>query len=262
VRSGSVAVRGGVQSLAVASKEQTLILGRLGVDLTLVQSGYGFMIGPARLTLDSFAVLGAAETMTAGPFFVQADSSVHDTRLDAAITLRIDNLPLPFADMGAGGDGAAEVVMRIENVDADALGDFKRSVDAARDADYAQLDAIDVEGKLKRLLASGLTLHFDQFDIAGPLGQITARFSAALAATDADDFNWAAALLALDASADISLPAALVDMATQSNPEMLAAIGMGFLQKKGNYYVLQAAFKQGLLNVNGAPMPIPLTGFD
>ena len=262
VQSGSVAIRGGLQSLAIASADETSILGRVGVDVALVQSGYGFMIGPARLTLDSFAMHGAVDTMTAGPFFVQADSSIDNARLDATITLRIDKLPLPFAGLAGGGDGAVEIVMRIENVDAAALGDFKRSVDAARVADYEQLVAIDVEGKLMRLLASGLTLHFDQFDIAGPLGQITARFSATLAATDADDFNWAAALMALDASADISLPAALVDMAAQSNPEMHAAIGMGFLQKKGNYYELQAAFKQGLLNVNGAPMPIPLTSFD
>lgn len=119
---------------------------------------------------------------------------------------------------------------------------------------------IDLEGDLMQLLARGLSLHLDQLDIDGPFGQITSRINATLAPTDAADYNWAAALLALDASADISLPVALVDMMTQNNPETLAAIGMGFLRKKGDYYVMEAAFKQGLLNINGAPMPIPLTG--
>jgi hypothetical protein len=97
-------------------------------------------------------------------------------------------------------------------------------------------------------------------DVSGPFGQLTSRFSATLAETPADKFGWASALLALDASADISLPVAFIDDMAEGNSELLAAIDAGFLQKKGDYYVMKAAFRQGLLNVNGAPMPIPLMG--
>jgi len=254
-RSGSVGITGGLQSLAVAAENETMILGRSSVDLRLTPSGHGFMLGPVTLTLDSLAVVNATTSSTAGPFYLQSNSAMRGAQVDADLALRLDNAPLPL-----GGNGALQLTARLENVDAAALGIFKHSVDVARDADPAQMPAVDPEGDLMRLLARGMSLHLDQVDISGQFGQITARFSATLAPSDGDDFGWAAALLALDASADISLPAPLVDMLTQNNPEMLAAIGMGFLRKKGDYYVLEAAFRQGLLNVNGAPMPIPLTG--
>jgi hypothetical protein len=44
------------------------------------------------------------------------------------------------------------------------------------------------------------------------------------------------------------------------DPQMNAAIGMGFLKKNGNVYEMEAAFRNGLLTVNGAPMPIPIPG--
>ena len=66
--------------------------------------------------------------------------------------------------------------------------------------------------------------------------------------------------MALDASAESRLPAALVDMVTANDPDMHAVIGMGFLRKQGQFYTMAAAVKQGLLTVNGAPMPIPLPG--
>lgn len=251
VQRGSLALHGGLQALTIAGADETVTVGDFGVDLDLAASGHGFMIGPARLTLESLAVTGPLAALNAGPFFLQSESSIDDGRLDATVTLRIDRLPLPFGGIAtAGGYGAVAVVARVEGVDAAALGNLKRRIDAE----------LDAEDALLRLLAGGLAVHFDQFDVAGPLGQITSRFSATLAATDADNFSWAAALLALDASADLSLPAALVDMASAGVPELQAAIAMGFLQKKGDFYVLRAAFRQGLLNVNGAPLPIPLTG--
>jgi hypothetical protein len=254
-RSGSVGIRGSLQSLAVASAGETAIFGLTGVDLQLAPSGYGFRVGAVKLTLDSFAAVSAATSTTAGPLYLQSNSAMDGEYVHADLTMRLENTPLPL-----GGNGALELVLRLANVDAAALGILQRNADAARSAAPGQLAAFDMQRDLMRLLARGMRLDLDQLDINGPFGQISSRFSATLAPTDPDDFNWPAALLALDASADISVPAALVDMLTQNNPEMLAAIGMGFLRKKGDYYVLEAAFKQGLLNVNGAPMPIPLTG--
>jgi hypothetical protein len=75
-----------------------------------------------------------------------------------------------------------------------------------------------------------------------------------------DDFTWTAALLALDATLELSMPAQLVDYAISIDPQVNAAIGMGFLRKNGAVYEMNAAFKKGLLTVNDAPMPIPLFG--
>jgi len=50
----------------------------------------------------------------------------------------------------------------------------------------------------------------------------------------------------------------LVELAVALNPQANAIIGMGFLRRNGAFYEMQAAYKKGLLTVNGAPMPVPL----
>jgi hypothetical protein len=37
-------------------------------------------------------------------------------------------------------------------------------------------------------------------------------------------------------------------------------VAMGVLKRDGEYYLLAAQYAQGLLNVNGAPMPVPMPG--
>ena len=64
----------------------------------------------------------------------------------------------------------------------------------------------------------------------------------------------------LNGSADFSLPKALVDMATQANPELHGVIGMGYLRKRDEFYLMEASFADSVLTINGAPTPIPLPG--
>jgi len=257
-RTQDFGLHGTLQSLAIGDDDATAIIGRSSIAADLAQSGFGFTVGPVNFTLESFALVSDSENITAGPLSLQSHSSVDDGQLNADLVLRIDSMPLSIG--GRGGDGSVVIAARLENVDAALLGQFKRSVDAVRDEDYEQLGMFDPELDLMQLLAAGLSLQIDQFDVNLPEGAITSRLDATLAATDADSFNWASAILALDASADISLPAALVEPLAQSDPQLQAVIAMGFLRKAGDFYVIEAAFRQGLLNVNGAPIPIPLSG--
>ena len=80
---------------------------------------------------------------------------------------------------------------------------------------------------MRRLLASGLELRFDQLDVTLPMGTVTTRLAVKVPEEDAATFDWTALLLSTEASADISVPEALVDMAMQMNPEAGAVIGMG-----------------------------------
>ena len=64
-------------------------------------------------------------------------------------------------------------------------------------------------------------------------------------------------MLATDASIDISIPEALVDMAVAVEPQVNGVIGLGYLRKKGDAYVMKAELKNGLVQVNGAPVPMP-----
>jgi hypothetical protein len=45
------------------------------------------------------------------------------------------------------------------------------------------------------------------------------------------------------------------------DPQAGALVGMGYLKKEGDVYVMDAQMKKGLLTVNGAPIPIPMGAF-
>jgi len=243
---GNIGVTGELGSLAVASEGKTVIVDTFSIFVDHAVTPFGFTVGPANIAIKSIAIIDASSTTTVGPIYLDSDSAIEDGRLNADVTFRIENTPVP--DFGSAN---LEMVARFENVDAAALGRLQRRADASM---------TDIEADLLKLLASGLELHFDQLDIELPMGQITSRISAVVSETDASDVSWASVLLSLDASADIRLPADLVDTMTQADPEMHAAIGLGFLRKEGDYYVMKAAFKNGRLTVNGAPMPFPMFG--
>ena len=249
---GDIGVSGQLGSFAIATDGDTVIVDTLDVSVDHAATPFGFTVGSAKMMLKSFAVIDAADTTTIGPIFVDSDSAIDADRLSAEVTFRMENAPVPNF-----GTANIELVTRLENVDAAALGQLRRNLKTMSTADTAM---IDIEGDLHRLLASGLEWHFDQLDIELPLGQITSRISAVVSESDAGDLTWTSALLSLDASADISLPVGFVDMLTDVYPDMHAVIAMGFLRRKGDYYTIEAAFEKGLLTVNGAPMPLPIPG--
>ena len=64
----------------------------------------------------------------------------------------------------------------------------------------------------------------------------------------------------MTASADIRMPAELFDYISMMNPQAGSLVAMGILISDGDEVVMNAEYAQGLLNVNGAPMPIPMPG--
>ena len=93
------------------------------------------------------------------------------------------------------------------------------------------------------------------------MGTVKTKLDFTVAENDSATFDWTSLLLATKASADISVPEALVEMALQMNPQAGAVVAMGFLQKSGDTYEMKALYEKGLLTINGAPMPIPLGSF-
>ncbi len=64
----------------------------------------------------------------------------------------------------------------------------------------------------------------------------------------------------MTANADVRMPATLFEYMQLMNPQAGTLVTMGFLQRDGDDFVMIAEYAQGLLNVNGAPMPIPMPG--
>ena len=252
----SFGVKGTLSSLAVKSETETAIVGEIEVDLALAATPYGYMVGAVHLALDSIAVIGAEQTMSAGPIRIDSDSSLDGDRVSGDLALSVADTPMIL-----GGTGSVQLVARLENADAAAIGAILRNAEAMQSATNYESGAAQLEDDVLTLLAEGVELHFDQLDILSPFGQFSSRASATMEASDKDGYTWATAATLLAGSADLSFPKALVDMATQANPDLHGVIGLGYVRKRGEFYVTEASFEDSTLTINGAPTPFPLAGF-
>ncbi len=93
-----------------------------------------------------------------------------------------------------------------------------------------------------------------------PMGTVTSKMLFEFSEEDPATFDWTTLLLSTEASIDLSIPDAIVQMMLQAEPNMAMAIGAGYLVKRGDAYELEARLKKGLLTVNGAPIPLPGVG--
>ena len=114
---------------------------------------------------------------------------------------------------------------------------------------------------MQKIVSSGAELRIDQLDLTLPQGKVTTKILVKIPEGDASaDFAWSSVLLAMTASADIRMPTALFEFIRAVNPQADALVAMGIFQQDGDDYVMNAEYAQGLLSVNGAPMPIPMPG--
>ncbi len=251
----SFAVSGAFTSLAVKTETETAIVGEMEIDLALAATPYGYMVGLVHLSLDSISVIGVEQTMTAGPIVIDSDSSLNSDRISGDLTLNFENTPMVL-----GGTGNVQLVARLEDADAAAFGKVMHNIDTAWTPYGTAEEHRKFNDSLLQILAAGMELHIDQLDILSPFGQFTSRASMTVDASDSDDYTWDTATTLLNGSASLSLPRALVDMATQANPELHGVIGLGYLRKRDEFYLTEASFADSVLTVNGAPTPIPLPG--
>lgn len=253
---GEIAFDGALGSVALAGDGESFTV--TGVEFSGVQrqSQFGFSVGDADIALQSMTVENyTADTTSLGPITIGARSRVKDDRVTGRLTVKLDNAPFDVF-------GTASIAADIALIDADgaALGNITDALDDMQDGGSPDDFMFVVQDDVQHLLAAGVELRFDQLDISLPQGTATSKLRLTVSESDADSFAWTSALLALDAHLELSLPAELVNLMTTMDPQMHAAIAGGFLRKNGDVYEMEAAFKKGLLTVNGAPMPVPIPG--
>lgn len=253
--SGAVGFDGSIESFAVDSVQDTVEIRDIRFSGKQTPTPYGFRAGPANFSFESIDLGAGLPGETIGPLTFTSTSRVDGDRLDARMTVLLKNTP--FADLG-NASIAADI--RIENADGRSIGNIKRATEGMQSGLNTDAHLLDAQTNAQQLLAAGVSLHVEQLDISLPQGLISMKMDFTHPETDAGQFSWVSVLLAMDASADISVPAELMDLVTQMNPQAHAAIAMGFLRRKGDAYEMQASIKNGLLTVNGAPMSLPITG--
>lgn len=255
-RSGKVSFDGDVENLFLKTDGDAVTLNALRFKGTQHPTRYGIAVGRVEMSLGSMSV----DTMT-GPanrlesLSVDARSELDGDRVDADadVSLRLAGLP-QFDDV------FIEMAFRLEDADAQALGNIQRaSQDAAAAGDPMAVYA-SMEDDVKQLFAAGFEFRFDTFDITIPQGKIVSRMNFTFAESDPATFAWTSLLLGTEAAIEFSVPAELLESFGEGNPQVAAAIGGGYLVKKGDVYETKALLKKGLLTVNGAPIPVPLGG--
>ena len=253
--SGDVWFDGSIDSIALAAEGNHADASQIGFAGKQRKTPFGFSVGDVEATMHSITVEAAGELTTFGPLTFNTNSGVDGDRVSGHTTIKLENTP--FAELGTAG-----IAVDISLIDADgaSLGNITSAFDDMQAGGSTDDFMFVVQDDLQRLLASGFELRFDQLDISLPQGSLRSKFRFVVDESDLDTFNWTSALLALDATAELSMPTELVELLTALDPQMNAAIGMGFLRKNGDIYEMKASFQKGLLTVNGAPMPIPMPG--
>ena len=238
---------------AAETGEDSLSVGRITAEGEQQATRYGFNVGSLQAQVASVQGAGAAF----GPLDFEAVTELAGERVNGRMTISVREFAVPGV-----GNLAMEVDAAVEALDGAALQGVLAAVEeaqasAAPDAALAGIYPA-IESDLRRLLARGLEIRVEQFDLRLPQGPLTSQLHVELPEADPSSFTWAGVLLALQATADLSVPAAAMDTIVAVNPQANALVAMGILEKEGEFYRLHAEYAKGLLSVNGAPMPIPL----
>lgn len=257
---GAVAVKGNIDPFELGSDDVTMRFGRIDIDVDQRRSGFGFNVGPGAFTLDGVTVNDGAQTITLGRMSASGDSRIVDERVDGNVSFAMQDIDVP--DFGAV---SVDIEAIMERIDARSLGVLIRAMQQAQTADDPeaafQMAMPGLQSDLQTLAAAGARLHFNRFNISLPQGLVESSIRIDIDETDAGSaFNWPAVLLATKADVSLRVPAQVFDLLTAMNPQMGSLIAMGIVQKDGDDYVMDAQYAEGLVNVNGAPMPLPIPG--
>ena len=256
-KTGDISYEGDVGRMTFAGDLEVVSIDSLTFAGSQTNTPYGFYVGDfemnlGAMTIDSGGMPGGGmKGMT-----VKGSSSVDDGLVAAAMHLEMDGTAIPDF-------GAISVIadMDFDGVDAVALGAVSQRLDDLSGSQDPSMFMVTAEAELKDLLAAGINIGIDQLDVALPMGTVTSRMSFEVPESDRATFEWTSLLLGLVGEVYISVPEALVQLATSVDPQAGALIGMGYLRKEGDAYVMDAKMKKGLLTVNGAPIPIPMGAF-
>lgn len=256
-KTGSVKFEGDVGAMTFGNDQQTVSIDGLNFVGQQAPSSYGFNVGSVELEVG--ALTSDAGGMSAGGMqglSIKASSSVDDGVAAAAMRMEMNGQTIPgFGDISVNAD------IGFSDLDAAALGALTQRLEGLGDALDPDRIIMAAEEEFKGLFAAGLGVGVQQLDIALPMGTVEMKMTIEVPESDRAAFEWSSLLLDTVASLDVRVPEALVQLASSMNPQTGAIIGMGYLKKEGDIYIMDADLKQGLLTINGAPIPIPMGAF-
>jgi len=246
---------GSMTSLSLTSSLDNVLVGEIEFNGNRRQTPFGFAVADFDIDVASVAVRGQGGAESFGPFSLHTRTDVDGDRLSMETALRLDNTPF-----GNLGNSAISIDVELTDVDGIAAGNIGDALREMQAGGSSEDFMFVVEDDLRRLLAAGFELKVDTLDISLPQGQVTSEIHITLDESASDNFAWTSALLALDATVELSVPVELFDLVAAAEPQLHGAVGLGYLRQNGDAYELEATFEKGLLTVNGAPISLPFPG--
>lgn len=253
--SGSIVFDGDLGLISAEEDDQKVSFDGLKFSGEQEQTKHGFAVGDVDLSVGEISinsgVAGGIRSVN-----LKASSALDGDDVNADMLLIIDGQTVPnFGEISITTD------MSLSGADAAALGALTQRLEEASGSQDPTAIMQNAEEELKSLFAGGFDMNIKQLDIALPMGTVETVMNFEVPESDRADFEWTSLLVELVASLDVKVPEELVNMATQMNPQAGMVVGMGYLKKNGDNYEMNAAYKQGLLTINGAPVPIPFGAF-
>ena len=257
---GSLVVDGRIEPHTISVGGDTVRIGAISISADQVKSDFGLNIGTAEFTVESIVADSTTSPVTVGKVSLSADANIDDARLNVSSSVAVDEIIVPgMGDM----DFVLDVAFNgLDAASMQVIGAAFREAQGSTDPEAALAGLFpEIEDDLQKIAASGAEFRIDQLDLTLPQGKVTTKILVDIPEGDPSaDFAWSSVLLAMTASADIRMPLALFEFVQAMNPQAMSLVAMGILIKDGDDYVMNAEYAQGLLSVNGAPMPIPMPG--
>ena len=233
------------------------------IDITARQSKtpYDFLVGSLHIQSQGVKVtdpLGGGFGYSS--MEARASNNIDDDKLTGSSSLDITGLGVP-----ALGTFDIGLDMEYSGLDAESFTRLYRAFEAAasdgqpEDAFAALYPSMDAE--LQQFLAAGAEIRFSRLNISLPQGEVISDFVFSLPeSASGDAFSWPGLLLKLQATINLTVPAEIMDLVLELQPDAGMIVAMGFLVLQGDEYKMNLEYAQGLATVNGMPMPVPMPG--
>jgi len=207
-------------------------------------------IGEVRAA-DSGTDLGRLDSLS-----LRANTTLVGDRIDGTTELAFVIPDVPeFGTVSTSGRA------RLTGADAAALARVQRALEHAGQGADPTLALSQVEGDVATILARGVSLEVERFDVTLPQGTVNLTMRFVTTEDGAAGTDLVSLMLGSEAALDLIVPATFMDEIMVINPEAAALVGMGYLKRNGDVYEMALRYKKKLATINGAPLPIPFGAF-
>jgi uncharacterized protein YdgA (DUF945 family) len=256
----TISVDGEIKAWKVAASDMVADFSAISITADQYRSDFGFNVGSVEMNMGPISLVEDGAELSIESLSLSAESSINDDRMDGHSVVVIDTVNIPTV-------GTIDIAMdmAMERVDAASIAVIGKAIQEAQSAPDPEAALAnlypDIQEETETLFHKGFSVRMDKFDVALAQGVVSTKFNLDVPESAADtDFSWSTVLLTMSASIDLRIPGTIFEMAAMMNDQAGSLVAMGVLVPDGEDFVMDAEYAQGLINVNGVPLPVPIPG--